>query len=562
MNRPKSSRNHKILRNILSKTRQIELSQDVSYILVYAFLYKYCSDLLKEYFLSVIEDKAVTLDEAYRNHMSHQLLRRDAFEMFGYHIKSPDFFIDEVINNSYSERFFIHTFFKAFSQNVEFPESSNYEKYFNFIFESVEQEINLNKFEFEGESHLIVKDIIYSISKLDVQERRYPFERVFDKICQSKLMNIDHDPDYITDMLSAVVSSIKPKTENVYNPFLRDASSIIDLRRNYEWGFGASYGKGLDKITYCSSIVKLYLNHFDLDNVFLEYGSPLESVGIDSTSFDVIVSRIPPITPKNLKRLNSAQNAEMAKRNKRKQLEDVLTSRFDMDENSFMRDDELNEALENILRKMDFERDSEMEFYGEFESLKDSEYLFLINLINCLKDDGVMAVSMSQGFLFKNSLETLRKYLTVAKNYVDAIISIPDGISRPNRSEIIVVFRKNRSTDDIVFIDTSTDYDTKRSPYSVPGLFKRNLVLDNETMGRVIGAYVKRKNVEKFSNVVSLTEIEKNEFNLSISRYVDTFEGEFISLRELKHQKEDMESNLNELNRKIDMMMDELNIRL
>lgn len=562
MNRPKSSRNHKILRNILSKTRQVELSPDVSYILVYAFLYKYCSDLLKEYFLSVIEDKAVTLDEAYRNDMSHQLLRRDAFEMFGYHIKSPDFFIDEVINNSYSERFFIHTFFKAFSENVEFPESSNYEKYFNFIFESVEQEINLNKFEFEGESHLIVKDIIYSISKLDVQERRYPFERVFDKICQSKLMNIDHDPDYITDMLSAVVSSIKPKTENVYNPFLRDASSIIDLRRNYEWGFGASYGKGLDKITYCSSIVKLYLNHFDLDNVFLEYGSPLESVGIDSTSFDVIVSRIPPITPKNLKRLNSAQNAEMAKRNKRKQLEDVLTSRFDMDENSFMRDDELNEALENILRKMDFERDSEMEFYGEFESLKDSEYLFLINLINCLKDDGVMAVSMSQGFLFKNSLETLRKYLTVAKNYVDAIISIPDGISRPNRSEIIVVFRKNRSTDDIVFIDTSTDYDTKRSPYSVPGLFKRNLVLDNETMGRVIGAYVKRKNVEKFSNVVSLTEIEKNEFNLSISRYVDTFEGEFISLRELKHQKEDMESNLNELNRKIDMMMDELNIRL
>ena len=562
MNRPKSSRNHKILRNILSKTRQVELSPDVSYILVYAFLYKYCSDLLKEYFLSVIEDKAVTLDEAYKNDMSHQLLRQDAFEMFGYHIKSPDFFIDEVINNSYSERFFIHTFFKAFSQNVEFPESSNYEKYFNFIFESVEQEINLNKFEFEGESHLIVKDIIYSISKLDVQERRYPFERVFDKICQSKLMNIDHDPDYITDMLSAVVSSIKPKTENVYNPFLRDASSIIDLRRNYEWGFGASYGKGLDKITYCSSIVKLYLNHFDLDNVFLEYGSPLESVGIDSTSFDVIVSRIPPITPKNLKRLNSAQNAEMAKRNKRKQLEDVLTSRFDMDENSFMRDDELNEALENILRKMDFERDPEMEFYGEFESLKDSEYLFLINLINCLKDDGVMAVSMSQGFLFKNSLETLRKYLTVAKNYVDAIISIPDGISRPNRSEIIVVFRKNRSTDDIVFIDTSTDYDTKRSPYSVPGLFKRNLVLDNETMGRVIGAYVKRKNVEKFSNVVSLTEIEKNEFNLSISRYVDTFEGEFISLRELKHQKEDMESNLNELNRKIDMMMDELNIRL
>ena len=561
MNRPRSSLNHKILRNILSKTRQIDVSQDVSYLIVYSFLYKYCSDLLKEYFLTVIEDKAITLDEAYKNGQSMELLRQDAFEMFGYFIKSPDFFIDEVINNSYSERFFIHTFFKAFSENVEFPEGSNYEKYFNFIFESVTKQINLKRFEFEGENHLIVKDIIYSISRLDVQERCYPFERVFDKMCQSKLMDVDHDPDYITSMLSSLVSSIKPKTENAYNPFLRDASALIDLKKYYEWGIGPVYGKGLDRITFCSSIVKLYLNNFDLDSVFLEFGSPFESVEIGSTSFDVILSRIPPITPKNLKRMKRAQNIEMAKRNKRKQLEDVLTSRFDMDEKSFVDDDELNDALENLLSKMNLERESEIEFTGEFESLRDSEYLFLINLINCLDSDGVMAVGMSQGFLFKNSLETLRKYLTVAKNYIDAIISIPDGLSRPNRSEIIVIFRKNKSTDDIVFIDTSNDYDTKRSPYSVPGLFKRNLVLDNETVNRVIDAYVKRRNVERFSNVVKLSEIEKNEFNLAISRYVDTFEGEFITLRELKHQKEDMESNLRDLNRKIDMMMDELNIR-
>lgn len=231
MNRPKSSRNHKILRNILSKTRQIDVSQDVSYLIVYSFLYKYCSDLLKEYFLTVIEDKAITLDEAYKNGQSMELLRQDAFEMFGYFIKSPDFFIDEVINNSYSERFFIHTFFKAFSENVEFPEGSNYEKYFNFIFESVTKQINLKRFEFEGENHLIVKDIIYSISRLDVQERCYPFERVFDKMCQSKLMDVDHDPDYITSMLSSLVSSIKPKTENAYNPFLRDASALIDLKK-------------------------------------------------------------------------------------------------------------------------------------------------------------------------------------------------------------------------------------------------------------------------------------------------------------------------------------------
>ena len=298
-----------------------------------------------------------------------------------------------------------------------------------------------------------------------------------------------------------------------------------------------------------------------MDGVYLEYGSPFESVDIASASFDVIVSRIPAITPKNLKRLNRTQNIEMAKRNKRKQLEDVLTSRFDMDEDSFLNDNELNNALENLLSKMDLERDSEIEFTGEYESLNDSEYLFLINLINCLDDDGIMAVGMSQGFLFKNSLETLRKYLTVERNYIDAIISIPDGLSRPHRSEIIVIFRKNKTTDDVVFIDTSTDYDTKRSPYSVPGLFKRNLILDNATKNRLIEAYVKRRNVERFSNVVGISQIAKNDFNLSISRYVDTFEGKFVSLRELKHQRDEIESNIDKLSKKIDMMMDKLNIR-
>lgn len=561
MNRPKSSPNHKILRNILSKTRQIDISEDVSYLLVYSFLYKYCSDSLKEYFLSVIEDKAITLDEAYKNDLSCEMLKDDAFHMFGYFIKSPDFFMDEVMNSSYSDRFFIHMFFKAFSENIEFPENSNYERYFTFIFDSVREKINFNKFEFEGENHLIVKDIIYSISKLDVFERQYPFENVFEKICQSKLMRVNHDPDYITDTLSDIVRSVKTKTGNVYNPFLRDASSLIDLKSRYEWGIGTGYGKESDKITYCSSIVRLYLNGFDLDGVYLEYGSPFESVDIASASFDVIVSRIPAITPKNLKRLNRTQNIEMAKRNKRKQLEDVLTSRFDMDEDSFLNDNELNNALENLLSKMDLERDSEIEFTGEYESLNDSEYLFLINLINCLDDDGIMAVGMSQGFLFKNSLETLRKYLTVERNYIDAIISIPDGLSRPHRSEIIVIFRKNKTTDDVVFIDTSTDYDTKRSPYSVPGLFKRNLILDNATKNRLIEAYVKRRNVERFSNVVGISQIAKNDFNLSISRYVDTFEGEFVSLRELKHQRDEIESNIDKLSKKIDMMMDKLNIR-
>lgn len=555
------SPNYRILRSILSKTRQIDASPELSYLIVYAFLYKYSSDVLKNHFLDAIENKALTLDEAYGDGQCREIFRTESLEMFGFFINEPDFFMDEVINNCYPNKFFIHQFFEAFSRNVEFLEGSNCEKYFNFIFDSVTQEINLNKFEFEGENHLIIKDIIYSISRLDISDGSYPFERVFDNICKSRVMGLDQDPDYINLALAGLVSQLKDTPIDVYNPFLNDASSLVDLALLYRPGVINSFGKGFDKITYCASIVKLLIYDFKLENVFLEFSSPFESVDFNSASFDVIISKIPAITPKNMKRINKNQNIQIAKRNKRKQLEGLLASKFDMDEDSFLSDNDLNDAIDNLISKMDLEKESEIEFVGEYESLRQSEYLFLINLINCLKDDGVMAVCMSQSFLFKNSLQTLRKYLTVEKNCIDAIISIPDELSRPQRSEIIVVFRKNKLSDDIVFIDMSRQYVALPTPHAVPGLFKRNLILSGDTLAQIVEVYKKRLTVDRFSNVVDITEFEKNEYNLSISRYVDTFEGDFINLRDLKYTKRDLDENARKINKKIERMMDELGIR-
>ena len=71
-----------------------------------------------------------------------------------------------------------------------------------------------------------------------------------------------------------------------------------------------------------------------------------------------------------------------------------------MDENSFANDSQLNDALEKLLNQIEDEFNSQIQFTGEYESLKDSEYLFLINLINSLKNVGIMVVSLSQSFLF------------------------------------------------------------------------------------------------------------------------------------------------------------------
>ena len=103
----------------------------------------------------------------------------------------------------------------------------------------------------------------------------------------------------------------------------------------------------------------------------------------------------------------------------------------------------------------------------------------------------------------------------------------------------------------------SSDYETERNS----GLFGKNLLVDNNTIDKMKNVVLNKLSLPKFSNLISIDEIKDNKFNLSVSRYVDTFEGEFISLEELKTKKSEIESNINDLNIKIEKMMDELNIR-
>ena len=173
-----------------------------------------------------------------------------------------------------------------------------------------------------------------------------------------------------------------------------------------------------------------------------------------------------------------------------------------------------------------------------------------------------MAISVSQNFLFKKSLTTLRKFLTHENNYIDTIISLPEDLSRSIRPEVIIVFRKNKNREDVLFIDFSKDYKLTRPKNIVPGLFRRNLILDDRTLDKVTDVLTKRITIDKFSQLICLDELSKNDFNLSVSRYVDTYDGEFIRIRDLKGNKEDIDRKMDYLNKKIAMMMDELDIGL
>lgn len=555
MNRKKSV-NYGILRRLMSQSRKSKLPPQIDYIVLYTFLYKYCSDTIKSYLSLELSDKELTIDEAYRDKGYQEMLVFDSLKLNGFYIKSSDAFIDEVVSNNYLKPGFIQDFLKVFPENIIFSSEYHNMEYFDYFFTTIDNEIDT--FEFTSEESRNVCEIINLISQFDIFDLQFRFADVFNIISDSKLMHVDSNPELINQILSRIVLSEKKTITSAYDPFIKDGSSIMKLYDSIGYDLKYFYGKDSLRLDYFYTLVRFFINDLSFNNVFLKHEDAMDSIDINGASFDAILSKIP-IAIKNYYSSNVTQSREIAKRNKRSELESLLLDNFGMDGDSFKQDSELNKALENLVEKIDLESEFNNDFLGQYEQLKDSEFLFLINLVDSLKDDGIMAISISENFLFKNSLEILRKYLTLEKNYIDAIIRIPSEIIR-SRPEVVIVFRKNRNDNDILFIDMAADYETQKSRLAYPGLFRNNLILDNRTIGKMENVYLNRLVLPKFSNLISIDEIKENDFNLSVSRYVDTFEGEFISLDELMVEKQEIESNVNDLNRKIEKMMDDLDI--
>ncbi|RIY35474.1 type I restriction-modification system subunit M [Psittacicella gerlachiana] len=155
--------------------------------------------------------------------------------------------------------------------------------------------------------------------------------------------------------------------------------------------------------------------------------------------------------------------------------------------------------------------------YGKLAPKTKADFSFLLHGLYHLKDNGTMAIVLPHGVLFRGAAEaTIRKAL-IEKNYLDTVIGLPAnlfyGTGIPT---IILVFKKNRQNQDVLFIDASKEFEKDK---------KQNR-LTEENINKIVETYVNRVNVDKYAYVASIDEIIENDYNLNIPRYVDTFEEE------------------------------------
>ena len=192
--------------------------------------------------------------------------------------------------------------------------------------------------------------------------------------------------------------------------------------------------------------------------------------------------------------------------------------------------------------------------YGRLAPKSAADYAFVTHMLYHLADNGTMAIVLPHGALFRSGAEgEIRKYIIEKQNYLDAIIGLPSnlfyGTSIP---ATVLIFKKCRREDEeILFIDSSKDFEK---------VGNQNTLTD-ENLAKIFDAYKYHKEIEKYSHRASIKEIKENDYNLNISRYVDTFEEEeIINLEEVAKKLKELHTNEVGLQNKIGEFCEELKI--
>jgi len=146
------------------------------------------------------------------------------------------------------------------------------------------------------------------------------------------------------------------------------------------------------------------------------------------------------------------------------------------------------------------------------------DYAFISHMIETTtQDSGRVGVVVPHGVLFRGSSEGKIRQQLIEENLLDAVIGLPANLFYGTGiPAAVLVFKRNRSDTNVMFIDASRDYQD----------VKNQNRLRQSDIDKIVATYQARESVDKYAYLASFDEIKDNDFNLNIPRYVDTFEEE------------------------------------
>ncbi len=165
-----------------------------------------------------------------------------------------------------------------------------------------------------------------------------------------------------------------------------------------------------------------------------------------------------------------------------------------------------------------------------------ADFAFLLHGFHFLSQEGTMAIILPHGVLFRGGAEERIRTKLLKDNHIDTVIGLPSNLFYSTGIPVcILVLKKCKKQDDVLFINASEHYEKG----------KRQNTLNEGNIESIVETYKYRQESERYSRKVSMDEIEKNGYNLNISRYISTAEDEVqIDLSTVHENLEDIEKRI------------------
>ncbi len=277
-----------------------------------------------------------------------------------------------------------------------------------------------------------------------------------------------YTPQEVSVILSRVVTSGKSRIKDVYDPTCGSGSLLLRVAKYAQ--VDRYFGQEMNNTTYNLARMNMLLHDIHFDQFDIKQEDTLKSPEHLEHRFEAVVANPP------------------------------FSAKWAGD------DDPLNAQDERFSQ------------YGRVAPKSAADYAFITHMIYHLAENGTMAVVMPHGALFRGAAEgVIRRHIIEEQNYLDAVIGLPAnlfyGTSIP---ACILVFKKCRTTDNVLFIDASKHFEKGKN---------QNRLRPTD-INKIIDTYEKREEIDKYSHIATRDEIRENDYNLNIPRYVDTFEPE------------------------------------
>ncbi len=404
-----------------------------------------------------------------------EAVREEALNSVGYFIE-PKYLFDEISKRAVNNEFIIEVLRDALTAIENSTSGHDSQGDFEGLFSDLNlnsQDLGINA---EDKNEKVCRiicrlsevDFKFENSEIDVLGDAYEYMISMFASDAGKKAGEFYTPQSVSKILTKIIASEKTNITSVYDPTCGSGSLLLRAVRELgKENITRIAGEELNTTTFNLARMNMLIHNVKYDNFNIFNTNTLEKPQLLEERFDAVVANPP------------------------------FSSKWSASEH--------------------FNEDPRFREFAKLAPKGKADFAFVQHMLFQTNDEGIVATVLPHGPLFRGAAEKVIREKLLKDNKIDAVIGLPQniffGTSIPT---IILVLKKCKSDNKVLFIDASKEFEKA----------KNQNILTEENIKKIIDTYTKREEIEKFSHLASLEEIEENDFNLNIPRYVDTFEEE------------------------------------